>query len=269
MNAAEDFLEVVLCGYIVAAAKQILAKADITQPTLSVHVVSDIVIEEFVQILSNQSAAVDRVHLYSCEVITLGLLWYAFRDTTREGDGERIITLWKFLLIVFRASNRKNYSKEAAILLTQNKFLFSERMATQLKYSCFINVHGRVGCNIPCDLFMEHLNRRLKTVIRNMGSNIQPSSLTKAAKAIGIVNNICSVFENEVRGKESAQHHPIPSYRKDLQTVITILAEENVLQNQGRRSYSSFKFKCGILDDFDEEKLMSWLVNIVGFLSCA
>ena len=91
------------------------------------------------------------------------------------------------MLIVFKASNRTNYSKEAVILLAQYHCLFSERKAEQLLYSQFINTRGCRGCNIPCDLQIEHLNQRLECVLRNLGSNIQPSCITHAAKSLGVM----------------------------------------------------------------------------------
>ena len=194
VKATEDFLELDLVGHIVAAAKEILA----TQQ-LMLQEVSHKIANKFVRILcTEQEVITDKKYLYACELITLGLLWYGYRDATREGDGERIVLIWKFLLMIFHACKRINYSKEAAILLFQNHFLFSERKAAQLKYSHFINVHGRPGCNISSDLFMEHLNRQLKTVIAHMGSNVQPTSILNAAKAIGLVHKICSNFEKEI-----------------------------------------------------------------------
>ncbi len=89
--------------------------------------------------------------------------------------------MWKFLLLVFRKSGRRNYAKEAALLLLQYHFFFSERKAAQLNHSLFINTKGKIGCNMPCDMFMKHLNHRLKGVIRHMGSNIQHHSLVRAA----------------------------------------------------------------------------------------
>ena len=71
-----------------------------------------------------------------------------------------------------------------------------------------MNTQGRHGCNIPCDLHMEHLNHRLKNIIRNMGSNIQPPSLVRAAKSVGVVHNVCSLFEEEMRGHKEPDRHP-------------------------------------------------------------
>ena len=49
---------------------------------------------------------------------------------------------------------------------------------------------------------MEHLDRQLKSVIGNMGSNIQPITIANADRAIGVVHDICSVLEKELKSQE-------------------------------------------------------------------
>ena len=55
----------------------------------------------------------DGVYLYAIELLSLGLLRHAFDDAIREGDGERRLLYWKFLLIFFKSTNHHNYTKEA------------------------------------------------------------------------------------------------------------------------------------------------------------
>ena len=105
--------------------------------------------------------------------MTLCLLWEDFHDATKEGNGDRLMMLWKFMLIVFDAGNRYNYRKEAFILLLQCHYFFSPHKTEQLVYGRFINTHGHIGCNISSDLHLEHLNRLLKRILRNLQSNIQ------------------------------------------------------------------------------------------------
>ena len=50
--------------------------------------------------------------------------------------------------------------------------------------------HERKG-NIPCDLHMEHLNIRLKTVLRSMGANITSAAILLANKSLYAVQNAC------------------------------------------------------------------------------
>ena len=44
--------------------------------------------------------------------------------------------------------------------------------------------------DIPCDL-------HLKEMLRHLGSNIQPHSIERAGKSLGVIHNICSLFEKE------------------------------------------------------------------------
>lgn len=113
-------------------------------------------------IVKPTNTSTDEVYLYACDLLTLGLLWMCFHDAIREGDGARVMIYWKFLLPVFKILGRRNYSIEAVTIQLQKYHHLSERQATQLTWSRFVNTNGRCGCNIPCDLYLEHLNRRLK-----------------------------------------------------------------------------------------------------------
>jgi len=111
MKAAEDFLELVLHAHIVAAAESL---CDTSSGNLAE--LSEAVVNKFVKIvlpvpdsttrnsLTKQTTTKDQVFLYSTEVVSLGLLWMNFHDATREGDGDRLIRVWKFLLLVFKAA---------------------------------------------------------------------------------------------------------------------------------------------------------------------
>lgn len=59
----------------------------------------------------------DKIHLYATQTLTLGLIWHAFNDSIREGDGDRVLACWKFLLVIFKVKGHRNYCKEAIILL--------------------------------------------------------------------------------------------------------------------------------------------------------
>ena len=76
------------------------------------------------------------------------------KDTVWEGDGEHVLLLWKFMLLIFKATGRKNYALEALTLLSQYYILLPPNLVEQLKWSSFINVHGCPGHNISCDLHM-------------------------------------------------------------------------------------------------------------------
>jgi len=102
----------------------------------------------------------DSVLSYANEIFSLGLFYMEY--SIKEGGGDRILRCWRYMLLLFKVSNKTKYSVEAYSLLAHYQYLFSERMCKQLLWSCTVNVHGKQGKNIPMDLHMEHLNQDLK-----------------------------------------------------------------------------------------------------------
>ena len=94
---------------------------------------------------SHKDESQDGIFNYSQEVTTLGLLCLELEDAIREGDGLRLLRVWKFLLLIFKAAHRKNYSIEALTILVQYYALLSPRQREQLLWSRFINMNGRQG----------------------------------------------------------------------------------------------------------------------------
>ena len=65
-----------------------------------------------------------REFLVLCNILSSGLLLMEFIDAIREGDGTRIMRVWKYLLLQFKVERRTNYSVEAFIILAQYHFFF-------------------------------------------------------------------------------------------------------------------------------------------------
>ena len=74
----------------------------------------------------------DKVYAYACEILSLGLLFTELQDAVREG----VLRCRRYLLLIFRASSRTNYS------IAQHQFLLSPRLSQQLLWSRFVNTHG-------------------------------------------------------------------------------------------------------------------------------
>lgn len=117
------------------------------------------------------SSTDDGVLNYAKELMSLGIFYINFKDAIREGSGERVLLCWKYLFPLFRVTNRRNYTCEVFSMLYSYYFTLSPRQAHQLLWSRFVNIHGLIGRNIPCDLHMEHLNRVCKDAIKGVGAN--------------------------------------------------------------------------------------------------
>lgn len=127
-------------------------------------------------------SASDKVFQYNTQLLSLGLFYIEYCDAIKEGDGNRVLRCWKYLLPIFLSSGRKNYSIESLHLLCQHHHGLPPRQAAQLIWGRFINVHGLPGRNIPGDLHQEHLNRLAKQAIGRLGSNKTEKQLHVSGK---------------------------------------------------------------------------------------
>jgi len=111
-------------------------------------------------------------------------------------------------------------------------------------------------CNIPCDLHLEHLNRRLKGSLHNLGPNNNNDIIQHAAKTVGIVSKVCRQFERETGSIKDSDHHNRKPYTQDFNLI---LEEKNVFSNKPDRMHKNFTLTQGHMQGFDIIKLRKWL----------
>lgn len=138
MKAAEDFLLLLLHAHVIAAADK-LSEYDFGNEVQVGEVAKSIINTHL--LLPSSTKSEDGVTSYARELLTLGLIWLQLYDAIKEGDGDRILLAWKIMIPVFKATNHRNYLKEAVNLVLQVKTL-SERKAGQLLWSRCINTQG-------------------------------------------------------------------------------------------------------------------------------
>ena len=127
MNSADDFIQVVLIGHVIAVAlthfgmqnlddvptHEDLQKMDddsnATAKQRCFHQVLMNMLRPHINLFTtncfgnNSASAADRVRTYACELLSLGLLYSEFKDSIREGEGERVFLCWKFFLPILKA----------------------------------------------------------------------------------------------------------------------------------------------------------------------
>ena len=81
------------------------------------------------------------IHNYACSFMADLLLVEEFNDAVHEGDGERMLTIWKLLLLHFRTTGHTNYAAESVRLIAEASALLTERGAHRLKWCRFINTN--------------------------------------------------------------------------------------------------------------------------------
>ena len=57
-----------------------------------------------------------------------------------------------------------------------------------------MNVHGLPGKNIPNDLHMEHLNRLVKTALKELGANKTEKAIITIGKILGVIGPVIEML---------------------------------------------------------------------------
>ena len=204
----------------------------------------------------------DHVRAYAKEVLSLGLLPMEFTDAVHEGDGERITWCWKYFLL-FKSSERTNYSVEAFNLLLELEYVMTPRMKQQLTWERTINVHGKSGRNVSMDLHMEHINRECKQAMGVLGSNINDSSVARIGKSIGELMKISQQFDKVNNLKEESGRHRRRTVEGDMKKLLMELNTVKVFDHIPGRKHSNFKkMQVNMMRKLKVESLESWMQQL-------
>ena len=171
-----------------------------------------------------------------------GLLLFEFRDAIHEGNHERIIRFWKFLLLYFHSAGHTKYAVEALTLMAMLNGLVSERLKQQIMWGRVVNTRGGLGHNIPIDLQMEHLNRTLKNMVLGIGTNITESTIVNASRSLNGIVAMCNSFDKQLGIAHDSIHHSRKSCEADRAIVIKQLATDSrVFHYTPGRQHRCFK----------------------------
>ena len=215
MNACTDALFTVLKGYFLAFACKELGienvDSDLNHPVfkststsekqrfivgLSMKVVENCTIISDTLLGKEVQESGDQKYNYTKSLCHYASLALEFHDAWHEGDGIRIIRCWRILLLHFFESGRTKNSLDAMRLQIQLLCLPSSQVH-QLIWDRFVNTHGGMGHNLPCDLHNEHINKALKGAIRHMGANFSQNALTNVARSITYMVSVSARFDQQ------------------------------------------------------------------------
>ena len=178
----------------------------------------------------------------TCQNVWVWDCWLGIiEDAIREGDGKRIVRLWKFLLLQFKQAGRTKYALEALSLQCNINTALSEKQAHDLKWNCTCNPHGILGGNKPLNLHMEHMNHSFKDNISTFAPHISPTSVQKTVHAVPIVEECIANFDHHMNIKQDSGYHVVPTHDKDRHTIFQQLMETRACQYVPQRAYTQYR----------------------------
>lgn len=183
----------------------------------------------------------DDLNSYSSKVLSMGLLAWGMEDAIREGDGGRMIRLWKFLLVLFKQAGKHKYALEAMRLISDVKIALNEKQAHELTWNRTCNPRGRVGGNKPLDLHLEHMNRTFKDDISSFSPHLTESSVQKTAHASPVVATCIAQVDKQLNIMQDSGYHVVPSDSTDRKTIYQQLIATKACKYIPDRQYTHFK----------------------------
>ena len=276
MNATLDFLETIIKGHWVADACGIDSlDSTIIMPPGLLKAAPDVqrgFVEQIARKVVDRMTLVDSayeecglntadaVYNYARVLCHFGSLCLEFRDAWAEGDGDRAIRCWKMFLPHFKSAGRHKYAVEALRLLFQVDVVLSPNLAHQVRWHRFINTKGGPGRNIPCDLHNEHMNKLIKDIIGNMGSNLTETSLQYAVRSVSTLETICKKFDRESQVLYGTSAHFTRPDDVDVRKVVSVLLSEKILVPSDGRKHRSFpEIHFNPLHKWDIKKTKEWI----------
>lgn len=280
VNSSEEFFEIVFAAHAISAVmvhfdmesvndtiKSMPADISTCDPKTKcdiLHSALKNIIRNHVNLTldGTQLEGTDKVLSYAQQVFTLGLLHAEYQDAIREGDGLRVIRCWRLMLPLFKSANRKNYALEALNLLWQYNVVLSPRQKMQLVWSRFVNTKGKPGCNVACDMHMEHMNRACKDVLAHLGANISNTSIVRVGRCIGPITKVTERFDSETNITPTLSSHSAASIQKDLATILEELNKNKVFEIHEGRSYKSFPTMTNkVFMKMNTDGLFTWILS--------
>jgi hypothetical protein len=279
MNACTDVLFTVLKGHYVACACSLLGidspndKPKHLPPLktreqkskyiseLSRQVINKLSITKEALLHEPIAKTKDAVYNYArvfCHYASLAL---EFNDGCDEGDGDRMECCWKVFQLHFHASGRTKYAWEALRMQFQLATL-SPSLSHQLKWGRFINTHGGLGRNIPCDLFNEHMNKLFKEIINNMGPNMTTQAIKRSARSVTTLCHLRDKFDHESNVPVPTTSHCTRSDEDDVVKVASVLIKNKVLSvTTGRKLYHFKNFSENPLSTLKWTNMKAWILR--------
>lgn len=207
--------------------------------------------------------AIDDVFNYQSSFLEVGILLRNFYDAVSEGDGQRIIRCWKFMLpyLIQDGQSSRKYALEAFYLLCQTNSLLSPQAAHQLIWNRFYKLKPGPGGNIPLDLALEHFNRLIKILIKNLGPNgLNKHAIDRYCNALAVNKELLDNFDALCSVTRRSGTHSSHSTNADLHKIVKELIQQKALNCHHGRTYNHFSgMKDSLLADLDVKALFKWM----------
>lgn len=192
--------------------------------------------------------------------LSFGFFLLSLRDAVREGDGERVLRLYKVALMFFKAYNHTQYSLSTFLLSVQISFTLPPKLAHSLTWNRFWNSRGGKGNNISLDLHLEHMNNFLKSFLKGLGVNLTEPSADRISRSLGVLKQLLTTTDIEIGVAKQSGRHSTPDQKKDIRVLAAVALAGELFENHPGREFESFPgFDQDLLSKLNYVKFRLWM----------
>ena len=201
----------------------------------------------------------DALFNYSRTALSLGMLVYDFNDARQMGDGDRIIRLYKFLLLHFKAAKKPKYSYQVLRLLGQINCFLSPRLAYELKWNRFVNKTGQLKHNIEVDREIEHQNRVFKENCGGLRGKVTKKSIDRISRSAQIIDELLTMVNQQARVHKPSGKHATKITKDQLDLALELHQDKVFDVQPGRKHFHFPDFPCSVLSTLSIPDLHKWM----------
>ena len=161
----------------------------------------------------------DYLQNYSKNAQALCYIVENFQDARKYGDGDRVIRLYKFLLIHFEIDDRSKYAYQSLHLLAQIIHLLPRSLAFELKWNRFVNTQGKVDTYVELDRHLEHLNKYVKTDLKQFQGKITDKSVARCSRSYFKIQRIIDQTDKQLYFIPASGRHSCVSWEDDVKQL--------------------------------------------------
>ena len=207
----------------------------------------------------------DYIYNYHQGKLAFGLLLFEFEVAVKEGDGDRLLNVYKFALLIYKCYGHHKYAHVILLYLVKIEATLTEMQAASLKYNRFYSRSGEKGSNISLDLKMEQLNKLLKTLWRGLGANLNEVNAARVANALESLELIVQSVDKDCALDDQRGYRSKDNNEDTIKKIVSDLMEKETFNfTPGRNGYPSFpQFPAHILQSLDFRDLHSWMTSHV------
>ena len=204
----------------------------------------------------------DVIFNYSRTALSLCLLAWDFDDACKMADGDRVIRLYKYMLLFFKATDKTKYSYQSFRLLCQVHCLLTPQESHNLTHNRFVNQEGGLDKNIQCDLAMEHSNRAVKEQCVGFRGKVTEAAVKRVSESAQSMEALMKTYDKESAVRRQSGKHTRQSHQEDVLSLVKQMQSEEhgIFENIPGRFHHAFPdFPRSPLARLNHEDLSKWM----------